>query len=86
MPSETVADESERKSQNATQMKGKQSMNRITTKDGLGSRLSEHGIVLPAPPTPLGAYVKASDTGKLLFLSGKLPVAKGKLAIAGRVG
>jgi len=86
MPSETVSAESERKSQNANQMKGKQSMNRITTKDGLGSPLSELGIVLPAPPTPLGAYVEASDTGNFLFLSGKLPVVKGKLAIAGRVG
>ncbi len=61
-------------------------MNRITTKDGLGSPLSELGIVLPAPPTPLGAYVEASDTGNFLFLSGKLPVVKGKLAIAGRLG
>ena len=61
-------------------------MNRITTKDGLGSRLSELGIVLPAPPTPLGAYVEASDTGNLLFLSGTLPVVNRKLAIAGRLG
>ncbi len=61
-------------------------MDRITTKDGLGSRLSELGIVLPAPPTPLGAYVEASDTGNLLFLSGTLPVVNRKLAIAGRLG
>jgi enamine deaminase RidA (YjgF/YER057c/UK114 family) len=67
-------------------MKGKQRMNRITTKDVLASRLSELGIVLPAPPTPLGAYVEASDTGNLLFLSGTLPVVNGKLAIAGRLG
>ena len=26
------------------------------------SRFSELGIVLPAPPTPLGAYVESSDT------------------------
>ena len=51
-----------------------------------GSRLSELGIVLPAPPTPLGAYVETSDTGNLLFLSGTLPVVNGKLAIAGRLG
>ena len=61
-------------------------MNRITTKDGLGSRLSELGIVLPAPPTPLGAYVETSDTGNLLFLSGTLPVVNRKLVIAGRLG
>src|SRR4249919_681956 len=52
----------------------------------VSSRLSELGIVLPAPPTPLGAYVESSDTGNLLFLSGTLPVANGKLAISGRLG
>jgi enamine deaminase RidA (YjgF/YER057c/UK114 family) len=50
------------------------------------SRLRQLGIVLPAPPTPLGAYVESSDTGNLLFLSGTLPVVNGKLAIAGRLG
>jgi enamine deaminase RidA (YjgF/YER057c/UK114 family) len=50
------------------------------------SRLSELGIVLPAPPTPLGAYVESSDAGELLFLSGTLPVVGGKLAISGRLG
>ena len=50
------------------------------------SRISELGIVLPAPPTPLGNYVESSDTGNLLFLSGILPVADGKLAFAGRLG
>ena len=82
----SVAAESEWGSQNPNQMKANQRMNRITTKDGLGSRLSELGIVLPAPPTPLGAYVESSDTGNLLFLSGTLPVMNRKLAIAGRLG
>ena len=50
------------------------------------SRLSELGIVLPAPPTPLGAYVESSDTGNLLFLSGMLPVVNRKLAFSGRLG
>src|SRR5437660_10055318 len=50
------------------------------------ARVSELGIVLPAPPTPLGNYVESSDTGSLLFLSGILPVADGKLAISGRLG
>jgi len=59
---------------------------RITTKDGLGSRLSDLGIVLPVPPTPLGAYVESSDAGNLLFLSGTLPVVNRKLAISGRLG
>ena len=50
------------------------------------SRMSELGIVLPSPPTPLGAYVESADTGNLLFLSGTLPVVNRKLAIAGRLG
>lgn len=53
---------------------------------GPGSRLSDLGITLPAPPTPLGAYLESSDTGNLLFLSGTLPVVGGKLAITGRLG
>src|SRR5215472_9615409 len=51
-----------------------------------GARLSELGIVLPAPPTPLGSYVESSEAGDLLFLSGTLPVVNRKLAIAGRLG
>lgn len=47
--------------------------------DGPSSRLSEPGIVLPAPPAPLGAYLESSDTGNLLFLSGTLPVKSGRL-------
>ena len=32
-----------------------------------GSRLRELGLVLPKPPSPLGAYVEASQVGSLLF-------------------
>src|SRR6266851_1806053 len=56
------------------------------TTNSPSSRLSELGIVLPAPPTPLGAYVESSDAGNLLFLSGTLPVVNRKLAISGRLG
>jgi len=52
----------------------------------LDSRIKELGIVLPAPPRPLGAYVETSEAGNLLFLSGILPVVNGKLAISGRLG
>jgi enamine deaminase RidA (YjgF/YER057c/UK114 family) len=53
---------------------------------GPTSRLHELGIVLPGPPTPLGAYVESSDAGHLLFLSGMLPVVNRTLAVAGRLG
>jgi enamine deaminase RidA (YjgF/YER057c/UK114 family) len=51
-----------------------------------GSRLRELGLVLPNPPTPLGAYVEVSEAGSLLFLSGMLPVVNRKLSITGRLG
>jgi enamine deaminase RidA (YjgF/YER057c/UK114 family) len=51
-----------------------------------GARVRELGLVLPEPPKPLGAYVESSDTGNLLFLTGMLPVVKGKLAMTGRLG
>ena len=57
-----------------------------TLAGGPSSRLDKLGIVLPAPPVPLGAYVESSDTGNLLFLTGMLPVVDRKLAISGRLG
>jgi enamine deaminase RidA (YjgF/YER057c/UK114 family) len=51
-----------------------------------GSRLRELGLVLPQPPSPLGAYVEASQVGSLLFISGTLPLVDRKLAISGRLG
>jgi enamine deaminase RidA (YjgF/YER057c/UK114 family) len=57
-----------------------------TVAGGPSSRIQQLGIILPAPPTPLGAYVESSDAGNLLFLSGTLPVVGGKLAMAGRLG
>src|SRR6266446_6487847 len=57
-----------------------------TLTGGLNLRLDKLGIVLPAPPTPLGTYVESSDTGDLLFLSGMLPVVNRKLSISGRLG
>jgi len=50
------------------------------------ARISELGLVLPTAPTPLGNYVESSDAGNLLFLTGILPIADGKLAISGRLG
>ena len=50
------------------------------------ARISELGIVLPEPPTPLGAYVESSAVGNLLFLSGTLPLVNRRLALAGRLG
>src|SRR3979490_453962 len=49
-------------------------------------RLKDLGINLPRPPSPLGAYVEAVQTGNLLFLSGTLPVEGGVPKFLGRLG
>ena len=49
-------------------------------------RLEALGIQLPMPPTPLGNYVETSLVGTLLFTSGILPFADGKLLFTGRLG
>lgn len=49
-------------------------------------RLSTLGIQLPPPPSPLGAYVEALQSGSLLILSGMLPVLEGRPQYLGRLG
>ncbi|TIX87762.1 RidA family protein [Rhizobium sp. P44RR-XXIV] len=53
---------------------------------GAEQRLNDLGITLPPPPTPFGAYVEAVKMGKLIFLSGMLPVVDRKPQYIGRVG
>jgi enamine deaminase RidA (YjgF/YER057c/UK114 family) len=49
-------------------------------------RLASLGIELPAAPTPLGSYVEAVQTGRVLYLSGVLPVIGHKPKFTGRLG
>jgi enamine deaminase RidA (YjgF/YER057c/UK114 family) len=49
-------------------------------------KLQELGITLPEIPAPLGSYIPIVQTGNLLFLSGILPLVKGKLVHQGCVG
>lgn len=42
--------------------------------------MRELGVVLPAPASPLAAYVEVSRVGSLLFLSGTSPLVNRKLA------
>ncbi|MBW9055343.1 RidA family protein [Rhizobium mesosinicum] len=53
---------------------------------GADARLRDLGIELPPPPRPFGAYVEAVQIGKLLFLSGMLPVIGHEAVYHGRVG
>jgi enamine deaminase RidA (YjgF/YER057c/UK114 family) len=49
-------------------------------------RLSELGITLPEPPSPVGSYIPVLRTGNLLYLSGILPFRGGVLTAKGIVG
>jgi len=50
------------------------------------NNLRELGITLPDTPKPLGAYLPATRTGNLIFLSGVLPMDRGELAFTGKLG
>lgn len=49
-------------------------------------RLEALKIDLPRPPSPLGAYVEAVQSGNMLFLSGILPIENGKPKYTGTIG
>lgn len=53
---------------------------------GAEQRLYDLDIKLPAAPEPLGAYVAVVQTGRLLFLSGMLPILGGKPHCVGQIG
>jgi len=50
------------------------------------ARLAELGVTLPRPIAPIANYVPYILTDDLVFVSGQLPMADGKLACAGKVG
>ncbi|MBL6455039.1 RidA family protein [Belnapia sp. T6] len=49
-------------------------------------RLAELGITLPAPAAPIANYVAFNITGKLVVISGQIPLRGGKIAYTGKVG
>ena len=48
--------------------------------------LKNLNIELPVAPDPVGAYVAFKKTGKLIFISGQLPIAKDGKTVKGKVG
>lgn len=50
------------------------------------NKLVELGITLPAPAAPIATYVGVVRTGSLLFVSGQLCLAEGKLVAKGQLG
>ncbi|MGD9581178.1 MAG: RidA family protein [Vampirovibrionia bacterium] len=49
-------------------------------------KLNEMGYTLPAPVKPVASYVPALRVGDLVFTSGNLPIADGKIQYKGEVG
>jgi enamine deaminase RidA (YjgF/YER057c/UK114 family) len=49
-------------------------------------RLKELGVELPTAPKPVANYLPAVRTGRLLFLSGVLPMRNGRLSYTGKLG
>ena len=49
-------------------------------------RLAALGLVFPEPPMPLGNYTAVGEAGGLLFISGQVPLADGKVNYTGRIG
>ena len=49
-------------------------------------RLKELGVELPTAPKPVANYVPAVRAGRLLFLSGVLPMINGRLSYTGKLG
>jgi enamine deaminase RidA (YjgF/YER057c/UK114 family) len=49
-------------------------------------RLEQLGVTLPAPATPVAAYVPCVRTGNLVYVSGQVPLVDGKPSHLGRLG
>lgn len=49
-------------------------------------KIKELGLLLPAVPVPLAAYIPAVRTGNIIFTSGQLPMVDGVLKYKGKVG
>ena len=51
----------------------------------LSGRLSKFGLTLPPASKAVAAYVPATQVGELVYVSGQLPLADGKLTVTGPV-
>lgn len=50
------------------------------------ARLAELGIALPTPAAPIANYVPFSLSGKLVVVSGQIPLRNGTIAYTGKLG
>lgn len=49
-------------------------------------KIKELGLSLPDAPTPVASYVPYCVTGKLIFVSGQLPIINGEIRFKGKIG
>lgn len=52
----------------------------------IAQRLTDLGLELPVPAAAVANYVPFVVSGKLVFVSGQLPLQDGKLVVAGKLG
>jgi enamine deaminase RidA (YjgF/YER057c/UK114 family) len=50
------------------------------------ARLKELDIALPAPAAPVANYIPFNISGKLVVISGQIPLVDGKIAVTGKLG
>ena len=50
------------------------------------AKLAALGIVLPIPAAPIANYIPFNISGKLVVVSGQVPVRDGKIAYTGKLG
>ncbi len=51
----------------------------------IDEKLASLNIILPSPPKPAGSYVPVVISGKLVFVSGQIPMKEGKVAYLGKI-
>jgi enamine deaminase RidA (YjgF/YER057c/UK114 family) len=54
--------------------------------DRIKQRLAELGLTLPQAQPPVATYLPFSITGNVIFISGQLPMAEGRLLHTGKLG
>ena len=52
----------------------------------IAARLHELGIILPEPATPIANYIPFNVAGKLVVISGQIPLRDGHIAYTGKLG
>ena len=52
----------------------------------IDAKLASLGIIVPAAAAPVANYIGYNIVGKLVVISGQIPVVDGKVAVTGKVG